>query len=455
MRWLGWLLSSIAFLHLSGCTDSLRSEPPPAKWTTGFWFWEGSSADVSPDAGTLDVLFVQAGKIDKQTPYGSSAPWSVWGRLPDDLPAAREYWLVFRFERQQVPGLSAAPILASEFSRLREEARQRHLKVTGIQLDIDSPTGALPEYVRFLREVRKGLPTDAEVSITALLDWFREGTAIADVIKETEEFVPQFYDADPNGFSQGGAIAAKFDSARWAPIFNRFHRRFRIGISTFGRAQLVPRASPPRSVYRRVRIFDDLTPLDVATNSSFTLESRRSETNELALSYRAMRQVGIGYNDFQAGDTVQFIISTPDSVRAAVEGARRIQGYCAGVVFFRWPASNETLAMQPAEIMMAAGLSSTPGSRAGVHLVDGACAAVKCTDVYLTNATLFSPTPVRYVIRSSTELEYFLPQDNMPVKMTGPSELTLSLPPYCGRARMYLGRAVTAKRAEYTVEDKQ
>ena len=68
---------------------------------------------------------------------------------------------------------------------------------------------------------------------------------------------------------------------------------------------------------------------------------------------------------------------------------------------------------------------------------------------------LFSPMPVRYVIRSSTELEYFLPQDNMPVKMSGPSELTLSLPPYCGRARMYLGRAVTAKRAEYTVEDKQ
>jgi hypothetical protein len=454
MRLLALLLSLIAFLDLSGCARSLKSEPPPAKWTTGFWFWEGSSTDVSPDVGTLDVLFVQAGTIGRQTRYGSKEPWSVWGRLPDDLPAAKEYWLVFRYERQQVPDLAAAPILAREFFQLREEAGRRRLKLAGIQLDIDSPTNALPQYASFLREVRKGLPTDAEVSITALLDWFREGTAIADVIKETGEFVPQFYDADPD-FNQG-AIAAKFDSARWAPIFNRFHRRFRIGISTFGRAQLVSRANPRPSAYRRVRIFNDLTPLDVATNSTFTLESRLSETNELVLSYRATRQINIGYNDFQAGDAIQFIISTPDSVRAAVEGARRIQGYCAGVVFFRWPASNETLAMQPAEIMMAAGLSPPATERrVSVHVVDGGCAAVKCTDVYLTNATLFSPMPVRYLIRISTELEYFLPEERMPVTMSGPSELTLSLPSYCGRARMYLGRAVTAKHAEYTVEEKQ
>ncbi len=447
MHLLGLLLSLIAFLALSGCADSLRSAPPPAKWTTGFWFWEGSSTNDSPDVGTLDVLFLQAGTINKYTR-------SIRGRLPDDLPAAREYWLVFRFERQRVPDLQAAPILASEFSRLQEEARQRGLKVVGIQLDIDSPTDALAQYASFLREVRKGLPTGAEISITALLDWFRDGTAIADVIKETEEFVPQFYDADSNTFNEGGAIAAKFDSTKWAPLFNRFRRRFRIGISTFGRAQLVPKAGAPQSGYRRARIFNDLTPLDVATNSGLVLESRRSETNELVLSYLAVRQTKISYNELQPGDAIQFILSTPDSVRAAVEGARRIRGHCAGVVFFRWPAPRETLAMKPAEILMAAGLSPpAPEKHADVHVVDGGCVAVKCMDLYLINASLFSPKPIRYLIRSSTELEYFLPEERMPVTMSGPSELTLSLPPYCGRARMYLGRAVTATRAEYTVED--
>ena len=44
----------------------------------------------------------------------------------------------------------------------------------------------------------------------------------------------------------------------------------------------------------------------------------------------------------------------------------------------------------------------------------------------------------------------------MPVRMTGPSQLELSLPPYCGRGRMYLGRAVTAEsRAESTIEEER
>ncbi len=455
MRLLGLLLSLIAFLDLCGCSDTPPSKPRPATWTTGFWFWGGSVTGVPPEVGTLDVLFLHVGTINKPTRFGIDKLWSVRGQLPDALPPAREYWLVFRFERQEVPDLRAAPILAEEFFKLREDARQRGLKVTGIQLDIDSPTRALSQYASFLREVRKGLPIDAEVSITALLDWFREGTAIADVIKEAEEFVPQFYDADLNSFNQG-VIATRFDSARWASIFNRFNRRFRIGISSFGRAQLLPKASPPQSGYRRLQIFNDLTPLDVATNSGFTLESRRSETNELVLNYSATQQVKISYHHLQPGDTIQFIVSTPDSVRAAVEGARRIQGYCAGVVFFRWPTSNETLAMQPAETLLAAGLSTpASGKRVGLHLADGGCVAVKCTDVYLINASLFSPKPVRYLIRSSTGLEYFIPEENIPVTMSGPSELTLLLPPYCGRPYMYLGRAVSARHADFTVEDRK
>jgi hypothetical protein len=133
-----------------------------------------------------------------------------------------------------------------------------------------------------------------------------------------------------------------------------------------------------------------------------------------------------------------------------------MRGYCAGIVFFRWPASDEDLAMQPAETLAAAGLSThEPDRPALIHLVDGGCVAVQCMDVYLMNAKPLSAAPVLYRIRSSRELEYFLPEERMPVVMSGPSELTLSLPPYCGRDRMYLGRAVTAAKAEYTVEEER
>jgi hypothetical protein len=39
--------------------------------------------------------------------------------------------------------------------------------------------------------------------------------------------------------------------------------------------------------------------------------------------------------------------------------------------------------------------------------------------------------------------------------MSGASELDLSLPPYCARGRLYLGRAVTRNHSEFTVEEAQ
>jgi hypothetical protein len=298
----------------------------------------------------------------------------------------------------------------------------------------------------FCEPFAKELPAGIEISITALLDWFRDGTSIADVIKQTDEFVPQFYDVAAAGTSQDyRAIAAKIDADRWAPKFNRFGKRYRIGISTFGRARLVP----------NLRLFGDLTPIDIAGNPAFELQTSHTEANELVLSYRPTRKVRIGYNDFQPGDMVQFILSTPEAIRAAVERARRMRGNCVGVVFFRWPESNENLVMQPEEILMAAGLAPYEQKAVGVEPVDGHCAAVSCVDLYLVNASALSSKAARYRIRSSTELEYFLPQERVPVRMAGPSDLELALPAYSGLNRLLLGRAVSATRAEFRVEQEQ
>jgi hypothetical protein len=37
--------------------------------------------------------------------------------------------------------------------------------------------------------------------------------------------------------------------------------------------------------------------------------------------------------------------------------------------------------------------------------------------------------------------------------MKGPSLLEVAMPPYCGRARLYLGRAVSLERSEFSVEE--
>src|ERR1700733_2340900 len=138
MRLCGLMLVAAALFGLSGCANSLQSQPPP-KWTIGFWYWHGNSAEPAAAKETPDALFVHAGTISKSQ------------GLPGSLPAAREYWLVFRKEESGVPDVSAAPVLVDVVFRLLADARRRRLKVVGIQLDIDSPTSRLSRYADFLR----------------------------------------------------------------------------------------------------------------------------------------------------------------------------------------------------------------------------------------------------------------------------------------------------------------
>ena len=326
----------LACLALCGCGGALQSQQPAPTWTTGFWFWQGSEFQTPPSTPPIDALYFHAGEINGglsqyQPPPGVSA------ELPGDLPPAAEYWIVLRCSTQAVPDLQVAPVIAHRISQLRAQMQQQHRNVAGLQLDIDSPTRALPQYAALLHEIRKTLAPGIGISITALLDWFREGTAIADVIKETDEFVPQFYDLnDPRSDRSG--IAAKIDSAKWGPVFARFGKRFRIGISTFGRARDLPRASTPGGTGAVLYLssYADLAPVDVATNSAFTLNTSRNEAGELLLTYRATRKVSIGYNNFDPGSGIQFILPTADTVRSAVESAHRMKN-CAGVVFFRCP----------------------------------------------------------------------------------------------------------------------
>jgi hypothetical protein len=203
-------------------------------------------------------------------------------------------------------------------------------------------------------------------------------------------------------------------------------------------------------------MFSDLKPLEVAVDPAFELETSKTEAQELVLRYRATRKTRIAYNDFETGDRIEFVVATQDSIRAAVEQARLFGGYCAGVVFFRWPAFNETLAVQPDDVLTAAGvLARQPIKRADLRVVDGGCAAVYCVDLYLVHARSLAPRSIRYWIHSSSELEYFLPKAGMPVRMAGPSRIELRLPPYCGSDRLLLGRAVTAKRADFVMREEQ
>lgn len=181
----------LAVILLFSCTSRSRERAPgPLGWTTGFWQWS-SSPDAVPSR-EIDTLYFLAGTITENDPL-TGARWTIKGGLPDTAPDARERWMVFRYEYQRVPDASLIAPLVSRFETLSGEARSRGWRIEGIQLDIDSPTLELDRYARFLVDLRRDLP-DAQISVTALLDWFRDDTAIGKVISQVDEFVPQFYD---------------------------------------------------------------------------------------------------------------------------------------------------------------------------------------------------------------------------------------------------------------------
>jgi hypothetical protein len=432
-------------LLCTGCAVNLSSQPRPT-WETGFWYWHDYGERVESAGEPIDVVFIHVGRIQGPEDRGRQE-WGAYSNIPLNLPKSRRYWLVFRYEHQRVPDMQAVRSLGDQFAELAAGARRRGLPIAGVQLDIDSPTNSLPQYAKFLHAVRKELPTGWKLSITGLLDWFRNSTAIDEVIREADEFVPQFYDVSAQQFGLGQATASPIDAARWGPVFNRFRKPFRVGISTFGRASSGTRP------FVLSGIFGDLKITDVAMNAAFQMSTAHNAAKELILTYRAGRRAKIGYIDFAPGDSVQFIVATPELVRDAVAAARQMGGSVAGVVFFRWPGLRETSTMEPDEVLAAAGVLAPKGARYEVGVVDGHCAAVSCVDLYLKGARAFSPEPTHHRIKSSVPLEYFLPEKGLSVNMIGASNLELALPPYCERGHLYLGRAITSVPSQYSVEE--
>ena len=392
-------------------------------------------------------MFVKTGDIEHESFLNVDRGWNAYGSWPSDVPNAKEYWLVWRYTHLGVPDPKVIPKFSEALKRVVRETRERNIPVAGVQLDIDSPTSTLAEYAAFLREIRKTLPAGYQLSITALLDWFRPGTAVGSVIDQVDEFVPQFYDLGNPRNGDDSAIAAKIDAARWGPVFNRFGKRFRIGIATFGRGTVM-RASKEQNL--GIIGFRDLSPIDVSANQAFDLVVTRNDAGERVLTYRATRPTRISYMNFSPGDTVRFILSSRDQVRTATMSAQAMGGHLAGVLYFRWPAHDESLAMQPDEVLEAAAAAPPKARENQIDTIDGRCASVYCADLYLESPT-DSENEIQAIIRSSAELEYFLPSQRVPVRMTGPSRLELSIPAFGARGRIYLGRAVSASRVNFTV----
>lgn len=158
--------------------------PDKVQVSTAYWLWAGLTAK---DAPPNSELYVFQGTL---TTHGDSVSYERLGLYPHPLKCSKLY-LVYRLENS-LPACSS--LLAVFDSRVKHWQRHK-VPVRGLQLDFDSPTAKLPEYARFLEDLRAKLPAEYALSVTGLGDWASSGSpeAMKRIAASTDEIVFQLY----------------------------------------------------------------------------------------------------------------------------------------------------------------------------------------------------------------------------------------------------------------------
>ncbi|HXU28936.1 MAG TPA: DUF3142 domain-containing protein [Thermoanaerobaculia bacterium] len=156
-------------------------------------------------------------------------------RQPIALPDAVVRIAVVRIEAASgAPGLDARAIadLAAQVATL-----PHRWKAIGLQIDFDATRAQRPFYRAVLSELRRRLPRETTLSITALASWCLGDPWIADL--PVDEAVPMLFRMGPEGAGIRGRLARGHDFS--IPLCRKS-----VGFAT---DEPIPRKFPDRAVY--------------------------------------------------------------------------------------------------------------------------------------------------------------------------------------------------------------
>lgn len=452
-----YLFVLCAFLY--SCGDSTKTSYKP-EWKVGCWVW-GSYVDDDNDeneslaeAQLFDIFYVKVGESRMTGMRQGERALNMW--WPKDIPKANSYYAVWRCEGAGCLSDSLITDLVKSYHSIKNEAKKTGMQVAGLQIDYDCSTTELLRYAHFLRGVKIVLPKDDILSITTLLDWFRPGTKVAEVIRWSDEFIPQFYDNNPqNNGSNVSGVAEMIDSAKWAPVFNAFRKPYRIGISSVGRIVETYAGDAKHQCsqqsgtwFRRENILEIMEKEKISP-----IRIDKSLSGETIVFYKSNGDKNIRKEIPCSEKLLKMVIPTRQSVFNAFNAAKAMGGYCSGVVFFRWPDRNEVLALTRQELEDVLRESATAaGGAPTIEVEDGLCAAVSCNDIYIRLPERFPAQDVVFIVRSSTPLDYFVPGRFGLAVLRGPQTIEVKTPAYTGLPRIAIGRAVSISQARFSVE---
>jgi hypothetical protein len=174
----------LALCLLPGChrQPSADGAPVDASSYDAFYLWPGVHPAESVRPRTLYLL-------DGEVRRGGAARLERLRMGTPHLPG-QAVWLVVRADRLDWNAATYAAILADLASW-----RKAGNRVVGLQVDFDAATKGITGYAAFLRDLRRRLPGENQLSVTGLMDWSAHGDpqALASLAGTVDEVVMQTY----------------------------------------------------------------------------------------------------------------------------------------------------------------------------------------------------------------------------------------------------------------------
>jgi hypothetical protein len=440
----------IALILLGTCLWFVpRKDRKITEWSVGYWIWGDWHRDASSSgpASTADLIVFDMGEL-KNIHHSANAPenqpvYRFRAIEPEHLPAARRYAAVVRLNAAPFSKKDAVTPVLKRFRRLQYRFQECHRNLNEIQLDFDCPTGSLSQYGNWLEQWKRTIPSGTRLTITALLDWFNPGTAIGHVLTNVDGFVPQFYDVDPEAYEKTPSITSLPDQKKWGPIFEQYNVPYQIGLSAFGRIQFIKQN-------RNDWYFSHEDPYNLLSHATGKMQFTINPSRERVIKIDLHKEFTYDPPDAESPARCIIIQPTSESILRSYQEARAMGPHCAGVLFFRWPSTSESLVLRPDEIT---GILSgkAPDNSYSLESLDGECASVDCSDISLVQKNRFPSSTRTITVESSAPLEYFLPGRFIRSTIINARTMQFQMPSYNAAAKIYLGRAVSKQPVNFTL----
>ena len=319
----------------------------PRRWTVAevpvaFWAWRTQAPDefdlrTAMETTGARTVFLRAGQID----YRDGKLVRI-RPLAGSLPKGIELHLVYKAtpallkQLENVDPQTLALVVYSAYRDDLDRARQDNAIIRGLQLDLDVPTRLLPLYKATLKQLRRNLGHESQLSITGLPTWM-ESSDLGQVLDWVDFWIPQFYGAEiPQRPDQAIPITSPENVTYFINKARKLERPFYAGLAAYSFALLY------NSSGALLSLRGDMDPSSIAADPNLELIDQRPVDAEWRYSFRARADGVTDGLNLRAGDVLVVDVPTAESLRLAARTVRELAGRkLLGICVFRLPSRDD------------------------------------------------------------------------------------------------------------------